>query len=156
VRYRPVVRSARDVERLRKRHVPLFLVTDRWVTESGYPTQFRPWLAVAEALAGALESEYRLLPVRDAGALQDPGLPELIAFLLRFDPLAARAIALRNRARIDAHELYRRIRNEGLERAATRVRLQEVAPSVPEIGEPLPLEDLQWTDENNPSLHTTS
>ena len=150
--YVPVVRSEQDVHQLRRRKVPLYLVTDEWVTRSGYPVQFRPWLAVPESISGVVESSYRVLPVRDPAALEDPGLPELITFLLRFDALAARAVALRNRARLDANELYRRVRNEGLERAATRVRLQEIAPAIPTIGEPLPAEDLAWTDENNPAL----
>jgi hypothetical protein len=151
-RYRPVVRTPEDVEQLRRRRVPVFLLTDAWVTESGYPVRFRPWLAVSEALAGSVESSFRVLSIRDAAALQSPGLPELVTLLLRFDPLAARAIATRNHQRLDRLELYRRIRNEGLERAATKVRLQELVPAIPMVGEPLPLEDVRWVDENNPPL----
>lgn len=151
-RYRPVVRTARDVARLRRRRVPVFLLTDEWVSANGYPVRFRPWLAVAGAIAAGVQSDFRVLPVRDVEALTAPGLPELVTWLLRFDPLAARAVARRNRDKLDVNELYRRVRNEGLERAATRVRLQEIVPSLPRVGEELPLEDLRWTDENNPAL----
>jgi hypothetical protein len=151
-RYRALIRSASDVQRLRRRRVPVYLLTAEWVGESGYPTQFRPWLVAAESIAPLLESTFRVLPVRDPGSVEAPGLPELVTYLLRFDPLAARAVALRNRRRLNRSELYRRIRNERLEGAATRVRLQEIVPELPEVGEPLPLEDLEYVDENNPAL----
>lgn len=151
-RYRPVVRTAEDVARLRRRRLPMFLLTDEWVTRSGYPTQFRPWLAVSQSIAKSVQSGFRLLPVRDDDALEHPQLPELVTLLLRFDPLAARAVALRNRAKLDPNELYRRVRNEHLEAAATRVRLQEVSPTIPVVGEALPLDDLTWVDENNPAM----
>jgi hypothetical protein len=130
-------------------------LTDEWVGESGYPTKFRPWLVAAESIAPFLESSYRVLPVRDPGSVETPGLPELVSYLLRIDPLAARAVALRNRRRISRSELYRRIRNEGLEGPATRVRLQEIVPELPRVGEALPLEDLRFVDENNPALEGT-
>jgi hypothetical protein len=151
-RYRAVIGSASDVQRLRRRKVPIYLLTDAWVGESGYPTRFRPWLVAAESIAPFLESTFRVLPVRDPGSVETPGLPELVSYLLRIDPLAARAVALRNRRRISRSELYRRIRNERLEGPATRVRLQEIVPDLPREGEPLPLEDLQFVDENNPAL----
>ncbi|HEV2166399.1 MAG TPA: hypothetical protein VGS23_05420 [Thermoplasmata archaeon] len=149
--YRSVLRSAEAVERARRRRVPVFLLTDGWVTRSGYPTRFNPWLVLPEGLSREVATEYRVLKVRDADALRTPGIPELVTFLLRFDPLAARAVALRNRGALDPFELHRRVRNEGLERAATRVRLQEVAPAIPKVGEPLPAEDLEWVDLNNPA-----
>ncbi len=150
--YRPRVRSTRDVERLRRHRVPAYLLTSEWVSAHGYPVRFRPWLAVPERLAGKVASDYRILPVRDAEALRDPGFVELLTLLLRFDPLAARVVAVRNRSKIDPHELYRRIRNEGLERAATKVRFQELAPALPRVGEPLPREELRWIERNNPPL----
>jgi hypothetical protein len=150
VEYRPRIRTAADVERLRRRHVPALLITPEWVTRSGYPVEFRPWLAVPEALAAKVTSDFRLLSVRDEDALRDPGAVELVALLLRFDPLAARVVAARNRARIDPSELYRRVRNEGLERAATEVRLQEFAPALPRIGPSLSAEELEWLERNNP------
>jgi hypothetical protein len=150
--YRPHVRTARDVDRLRHHRVPALLLTPEWVTSSGYPVNFRPWLVVPENLLAQISSVYRILPVKDEEALREPGPVELVTFLLRFDPLAARVVAVRNRARIDPNELYRRVRNEGLERPATKVRLQEFAPAIPEVGPALPREELEWIEVNNPEV----
>ena len=49
--YRPVIRTAQDVERLRQHRVPAFLLTSEWVTSSGYPVRFQPWLALPERLS---------------------------------------------------------------------------------------------------------
>jgi len=149
--YRPRVRTPADVERLRRHRVPALLLTSEWVTKSGYPVTFRPWLAVSEKLSRKVTSEYRILPVKDEDALRQPGVVELVVLLLRFDPLAARVVAVRNRSRLDPNELYRRIRNEALEAAATKVRLQEFAPAIPKVGKPLPLADLRWVERNNPA-----
>lgn len=146
----PRIRSVEDVELLRRHRVPALLITSEWVTQHGYPVRFRPWLALPEELAEKVTSEYRILPVKDEDALQTPGIAELVTLLLRFDPLAARVVAKRNRATLDPHELYRRVRNEGLERAATKVRLQEFAPAIPKLGESLPREELRWIEKNNP------
>jgi hypothetical protein len=149
--YRPRVRTAQDVEHLRRHRVPALLVTSEWVTQSGYAVSFRPWLAVPEGLSSKISSDFRILPVKDGEALRAPGLAELVTLLLRFDPLAARLVALRNRAKLDPNELYRRVRNEGLEPSATRVRLQEFAPAIPKVGSALPVADLRWIERNNPA-----
>lgn len=150
--YRPRVRSVKDVERLRHHRVPAFLVTSEWVTRSGYPVSFRPWLAVPERLVSKISSEYRILPVHDESTLESPGIVELVTLLLRFDPIAARVVAKRNHSRLDPNELYRRVRNEGLERPATKVRLQEFAPAIPKVGDSLPAEELRWVERNNPPV----
>ena len=139
------------VERLRRHRVPAFLLTSEWVTQSGYPVKFRPWLALPEALSSKVTTDYRILPVKDGQALWTPGVAELVALLLRFDPLAARVVAVRNRKALDPNELYRRVRNEGLERAATKVRLQEIVPALPRVGTPLSRAELRWIERNNPS-----
>jgi hypothetical protein len=154
--YRPCIRSPVDVDRLRRHRIPAFLLTSEWVTKSGYPVRFRPWLALPEGLATKVTSEYRVLPVRDAEALRDPGIAELVTLLLRFNPLAARVVAVRNRDKLDPNELYRRVRNEGLERAATKVRLQDFSRSIPAVGIALPREELRWIERNNPALEGTS
>ena len=150
--YRPRVRTSDDVERLRRHGVPAFLLTSERVTRFGYPVHFPPCLVLPKELSPQFTSEFRILPVRDAEALREPGVVELVTFLLRFDPLAARVVARRNRDGLDRHELYRRVRNEGLERAATKVRLQDFAPAIPRVGEPLPREEIRWIERNNPRI----
>lgn len=151
-RYRPQVRTARDVGKLRRHKVLTFLLTPEWVTKSGYPVSFQPWLVIPERLSGSVASEFRTLPIKDEDALQNPGIIELIAFLLRFDPLAARVVAKRHESELDPHELYRRIRNEGLERQATKVRLQQFSRAIPRVGVPLPASELRWIEKNNPAV----
>jgi hypothetical protein len=150
--YRPRIRSARDVDLLRRHHVPALLLTADWVSRSGYPVQFRPWLALPERLVPNVSSEFRVLPVKDEGCLREPGVVELVTLLLRFDVLAARVVASRNRSHLDPNELYRRVRNEGLESAATKVRLQEFSPAIPVVGSRLPRDELSWVERNNPPL----
>ena len=140
------------MRRLRQHRVAAVLLTSEWVSRSGYPVTFRPWLVVPEAVATQLASDYRILPIRDEEALENPGIAELVTWLLRFDPLAARVVASRNRTLLNPHELYRRVRNEGVERAATKVRLQQFAPAIPRVGDPLPAAELRWIERNNPSL----
>jgi hypothetical protein len=147
--YRPRVRSSRDVERLRRHRIPAFLLTSDRVTEAGYPVRFPSWLALPESIASQVTSDFRILPVRDSEALSDPGTAELVALLLKFDPLAARLVAVRNRRTLDPNELYRRVRNEGVERAATKVRLQEFSPGIPVVGVPLPRSEIRWIERNN-------
>jgi len=150
--YRPRVRSADDVTTLRRHRVPAVLITAEWVSRHGYPVEFRPWLAVPAGLAGKFASDFRILPVQDEDALRDPGIAEMVTLLLRFDALAARLIAVRNRTQLDPNELYRRVRNEGVESAATRVRLQDFAPAIPKVGTSLSRSELRWIEKNNPPL----
>jgi hypothetical protein len=137
---------------LRARGVPMYLLTSEWVSQHGYPVEFRPWLVVPERIAATVRTGFRILPVRDEDAVRDPGLEEAIAFLLRFDPIAARLVAVRNRRGLDPHELYRRVRNEGVESAATRVRLQELSPGIPRVGSSISRSELAWLEQNNPPL----
>jgi len=150
--YRPRVRSADDVTTLRRHGVPAVLITPDWVSRHGYPVEFRPWLAVPEELSDKFASDFRILPVKDEDALRDPGIAEMVALLLRFDALAARLVATRNHSRLDPNELYRRVRNEGVESAATRVRLQDFAPAIPKVGTSLSRAELRWIEKNNPPL----
>lgn len=141
--------SARDVRTLRRHRVPTYLLTPEAVSKAGYPVTFRPWLLLPERLVSEVSSDFRILPVRDEEALAAPGVDELVAWLLRFDVLAARVVAVRNRRRLNPLELYRRVRNEHMERAATKVRLQEFCPALPKVGESLPREELRWIERNS-------
>ena len=103
--YRPRVRSDEDVERLRRHGVPAFLLTSERVTRLGSPVRFPSWLVLPKELSPKFASEFRILPVRDADALREPGIVELVTFLLRFDPLAARVVPRRIREAVDRLEL---------------------------------------------------
>ena len=146
-----LLHTARDVERLRRRKVPLFLVSPDKVTEEGYPMDFEPRVALPAGLTAQVKSDLKLLLVRDEETLRDPGLETLAALMLRVDKLAARALVVRNRKRVRPSELYRVVVNEGLEREATRVRFQDFASELPVVGTPLPARDLAWVMRNNPA-----
>lgn len=152
VEYQPTVRTVEDATALRRHGVPVHVLTSDWVSRHGYPVEFRPWLVVPERIVARVTSVFRILPVRDEDAVREAGLEEMIAFLLRFDPIAARLVAARNRRTLDANELYRRIRNEGVEGPATRMRLQEFAPAIPRIGASISRSELAWLEKNNPPL----
>lgn len=152
--YWPQVASEEDAAVLRRHGVPTFLLTSDRVSRLGYPVAFRPWLVVAERIAEKVVSPFRILPVRDEESVLRPGTVEIVGFLLRFDPLAARVVAVRNRPKIDPHELYRRVRNEGLEAPATRVRLQEISPGIPRVGSAISRRELAWVERNNPPQGT--
>jgi hypothetical protein len=152
IEYLPNVRSEADANALRRRGIPTYLLTSDLVTRLGYPVTFRPWLVAGERIASKVSSPFRILPVRDEESVLRPGTVEVVGFLLRFDPLAARIVAVRNRRNIDPHELYRRVRNEGLEGPATRVRLQEFSPAIPRVGKAISSRELAWIERNNPPL----
>lgn len=146
------VRSERDVEFWRRRGLPLVLLTSEWVTQNGYPEKFRPLLFTVAAVARKLkESKFRVVPVKDTEALRNPKFEEFVTFLLKVDTLAAHAVVHRNVERLNRAELYRRVRNEGLERLATKARLFEFVPDLPRVGEPLSKEDLEWVERNAPA-----
>ena len=145
------VRSERDVEYWRRRGLPFVLLTPEWVTENGYPEKFRPLLFTVKAVAEKLkESKFRVVTMKDADTLRDPKFEEFVTLLLKVDTLAAHAVAHRNMGRFRPAEVYRRVRNEGLERLATKARLFEFVPDLPMVGEPLPKEDLEWVERNTP------
>ncbi|MGA8091909.1 MAG: hypothetical protein WB984_05375 [Thermoplasmata archaeon] len=150
--YRLRADTEEDVEAARRHGLPLFLLTPEWVTAHGYPEHFRPLLFVWEGLAGKVSSSaYSRVLVRDREALRSPGFEEMLTFLLKVDMLAARELARRNVGKFDPSELYRRVRNEGMEERATKVRLQEFVPSLPTVGEPFPKADLDWAERNAPA-----
>ena len=122
----PQVQSPRDVELLRRRGVPLALLTSDWVTENGYPEKFRPLLFVYADLAKQVQSCYRVVPVRDRDALRQPGFEEFVTFLLKVDTLAARAVVLRNQGKYNPRELY----PSGPERGTRAPRDKGPAPGV--------------------------
>ncbi len=65
--FRLRVRCPEDVEVLRRKNLPLYLLTSETVTALGYPIRFPPELVVARSLLSALETEYPDNPVRFGG-----------------------------------------------------------------------------------------
>lgn len=153
IAYRLRVGSEKDVKLLRRRSVPLFLMTDASVQKLGYPSMFPPRLFVAADLIDSVESVFRTFPVRDRDALSAPGIEEIVTFLLVADPLASRAVLRRNARAVNPHELYRRVVNAGppAEEIATEMRLHDFVPFLPWAGTPMSLNDARWIDRNDPT-----
>lgn len=144
------VRSPQDVETLRRRKLPLFLLSSDEVTAEGYPIIFEPRLVLPESMVSQVHTTLRLLPVRNEATARDASLETLATVMLRVNTLAARALLERNRPRVRPGELYRAVMNEGLARAATKVRFQDFAKELPLEGPQLSVGDLRWVMQNNP------
>jgi hypothetical protein len=144
------VRTAEDVESLRSRNVPMFFLTPERISRAGYPMTFEPRLVVPRPMVSQVVTGLRVLPVKNPETVRGDRLEALVTLMLRVDRLASRALAVRNRSEVNGSELYRMVVNEGLEREATQVRLQDFAKDVPVVGPALPREDLDWAVRNNP------
>src|SRR6202521_2543717 len=59
------VRTIQDVETLRRRNVPLRLLTPESVSEAGYPVTFEPRLVLPRSLVSQVISELRVLAVKN-------------------------------------------------------------------------------------------
>ncbi len=155
VRGRPPTRvrlsldSIEDVDTARRYGVPVYLLTSELVTALGYPIVFPAQLLVAPEIDGAIDSPFPRIVVRSAEAALRPHIEDLVVALLRIDALAARGLAVRNRASVDPRQLLRRVLQAEMELEATRVNLQELAPAIPRIGTPLPQPLLEEQDRNS-------
>jgi hypothetical protein len=150
--YRLRVQSEDDVDTLRRRRLPLYLLTDERVRELGYLVHFPPRLYIPSEIADDVESPFRVFPYRDADALSSPGVPETVAMLLVSDPIGARVVLRLAVTRIPISEVYRRVVNAGpsVVEMATQMRLQDFVPSLPRIGTPMSAADARWLDRNEP------
>lgn len=147
--FRLVLRLPADVEEARALDLPVYLLTSELTTMLGCANVFPPLLLLGWSLDEATVAPWkRVLFLREESARR-PRLEDLAAALLRFNPLIARALLVRNAERVDPHRLLRVVMTEGLEAAATLVRLQEFCPQIPTEGEALPLASLQKQDRND-------
>ncbi len=149
VRYRIRIRTARDAAWARHAGIPVYLLAPGILAALGYPMTFPPHLIVARECAEIIESAYPQIRFVSSDAAGHPRIEDLVVAMLRIDPLAARAVALRNREFVNPVRLLRRVVQEDVEREATLVRLQEVSPGIPDVGKPLPKAGLSRQDRNN-------
>jgi hypothetical protein len=145
-RIRLVLNSPKDVEAARHHGVPVYLLTSELVMGLGYPVEFPPHLLVAREVEHAIDSPLPRIVLEALEAVESPGIEDVVAALLRIDPLAARGVAARNRPSVSADQLLRRVVQLQAEAEATWVNLQEFAPAIPSVGTSLPAE---WLREQN-------
>jgi hypothetical protein len=137
VEFRARVRSRADAEEARRANVPLFVLTREMVAGLGYPVNLPDLLLVAESIRGAIDSTLAVIPFVSEDAVRDPRVEDVIVALLRVNPLIARVLLERNRSDVQSEYLLKRVLVESVERLATRVRFQDVVPTIPVVGDAL-------------------
>lgn len=147
--FRLVFRVPGEVEEARGLGLPVFLLTPELTTMLGCSSSFPPLLLVGATIAEATTCPWRRIAVLREASLKQPELEALAGGLLRFNPLLARTLLLRNVRSVDPVRLLRVVMTEGLERPATLVRLQEFSPSIPSTGAALPTESLAKQERND-------
>lgn len=145
-RYRARIGSKEDVETARRAGLAVSLFEPERSESLGYPLSFKPRLLVAKSLVGAVDTKFPTISFSDERAARDPQLEDYVVAMLRIDTLGARRIARENRKRIDQARLLKRVLQEDLEARAYRVRLDEFAPGLPEVGHPISREGLEIED----------
>lgn len=147
-RYRLVIRDTDDAQIAKRENLPLFPIRDDMVTMLGYPMRFPTILVVARAARSAIESKLPVVEFLSERAVINPRIEDIMIAMLRFDPLAARALISRNLDLVDKTYLVKRIYQEDLEEDATRVRLHELLPFSP-VGAALPEQAITKLDRAN-------
>ena len=147
-RYRLVIRSASDAQNAVRARLPVFPIRDEMVTMLGYPMTFPTFIVVPRVARSAIESDLPVVEFLSEQAVSNPRIEDVMIAMLRFDPLAARALIRRNLDLLDKTYLAKRIYQEDLEEDATRVRLHELLPFAP-VGGTLPKEAIEKVDKAN-------
>ncbi len=131
MRYRVRIRVQVDALAASKAGLPLHFVGPDVTGMWGLPSTGPGVLVVARELAGAVETDLPVEVFESAEAARTPRLEDLVVVLLRRDPLLARAFVLRHADLLDPDRLLKRVLQENVEEAATKVRLQAVMPGLP-------------------------
>ncbi len=98
---------------------------------------------VARSFRPLVEIDLGTIPFASTEAATFPRDEDVIVAMLRLDMVGARAIWDRNRKRLSASYLLRRILEEEVERRAGFVRFSDVLPGVPKSEEALDPERLE-------------
>lgn len=150
--YRARVTKPQDVEEARKLGYPLYLLEPEAVTALGYPMDFPPELIVDRSILPAVDTTYRTIPFDSPEAVLKPRIEDVAIALLSIDAIAARAVLDRNRDAINSDYLLKRIIQENAEERATWVRLFDLVPGLPRVGETIPKAALERKLRQNPVL----
>src|SRR3990172_6785157 len=95
-RYRLVIRNASDARNAVRARLPVFPIRDEMVTMLGYPMTFRTFIVVPRVARSAIESDLPVVEFLSEQAVSNPRIEDVMIAMLRFDPLAARALIRRN------------------------------------------------------------
>ena len=136
--YSLIIGSIEDVDIARELHVPKFTVTDQIVSMLGYRMHFPPFIVVPRYWSQVVETGLTLIEFATEVSVFSPHLEDIIVAMLKFDPIASRAITERNQDLLDMQRLLKRIYQEDLQVEASRVRFQDLLATLPDIGNSLP------------------
>jgi hypothetical protein len=142
--HRPVARfekvrvfSDNDARIIRRARLPLYLLTEEEVSTLGYPIHFPSQLIVARPFLPKVETSLGIIPFFSESAVRDFRPEDTAIAMLRFDRIGARVLVDRN-PKWDRSYLVRRVFEESLVERATYVRLPDVLPGLPRIGDEIP------------------
>lgn len=147
-RYRVRIENRGDASRARKTGLPLHYLGREELAAWGFPSSRPDVLVLARELASLVETSLPVATLESSIAARTPRLEDLVVVLLQGDILLARALALRHRRFLDPNRLLKRVLQENLEEAATKVGLQRIIPALPRVGESLPEAALARQDRN--------
>ncbi len=132
-----------DADSANRANVPLFALTSDTITALGYPIRFPSQLVVARSILRAVKTGYRTIPFVSEEAALQPRMEDVTLAFSYVDPVAARVVLERNRARDDPRYLLKRDLSENLEARATYARFFDLAPTLPRVGPSIPAKNLE-------------
>jgi hypothetical protein len=135
------INTIEDVERVRNTGVPIFAIDTRDLAILGYPMRIPTTVAVPREHKDAVRTGFRIHTFQSLVPFARRRIEDVIVFVMSMDLIAARAIIERNKDLLDFEYLQKRILQEELEEAATRIHLQEFI-CIPVVAEPLPKDAL--------------
>lgn len=121
----------------RRSGVPVWWLDSASVSALGYPLDFSPRVVVYAPLIGAVESRRQRMPFWSEKALVAPRFEDVALMMLRIDPVGARIVLERNRDRVNASYLLRRVIEERMLTRATLARFQDLVAAIPSEGSPI-------------------
>jgi hypothetical protein len=141
--YKVKVESERDALEANRAGVPLFALTSKLVGALGYPLRFPDQLVVANSIRSAVDTPLRCIEFVSEAAASKPRVEDVAIAFLSVDPVVGRVLLERNRAEVRPDYLLKRVLTENVEQLATWARFSDLSPSIPKVGNALPLANLE-------------
>ncbi|MFO7990941.1 MAG: hypothetical protein R6U61_01445 [Thermoplasmata archaeon] len=126
-KFKLVINSKEDAKKASKSGIPILWIDSSYTRVLRYPMRIPDTVIVPREYKGVIEGEVRvetfesMTPFSKSTAI--PQFEDVIVFMLKLDPLAARGMV--DRSDIDSDYLQKRIVQEGLEKQASEVYLQD-------------------------------
>jgi len=126
-RFKLIIDDKENAKKASKAGIPILWIDSSYTKMLRYPMKIPDTIVVPREYEGVIESELKVHTFDSTDPFPTdsviPQFEDVIVFMLEFDPLAARAMVDRNE--LDYGYLQDRIIQEGLEREASKVYLQD-------------------------------